>query len=266
MHPVLIDLGFIKIHWYGVLTAAGFLAALWHWRLRGRREGYDFNFCADLMLWTMLGGIVGARIAYVAANWETYRETPLKVFAIYEGGLIYYGGFFGAVLALGAFAWRRRKPLLPFMDFVVSAVPLGHAFGRIGCFLNGCCHGMPTDGILSVRYPVRSMPWWWQVEQGLIDRFDPQALPVYPVQLYEAGFNLALYGLLWVTYRRGRMPGRVMVMYLLVYPVGRFLLEWMRGDPRHHLGYFTTAQLFSMTLFMFGWGLYIHARRSNRSA
>jgi len=244
--------------------AIGFLAALAHWVWTGRRNGRGFNFCSDLMLWTMVSGVIGARIAYVAANWSDYADEPWRILYFHEGGLVYYGGFIGAVLALAVFAVVKHQRILPFMDFVISALPLGHAFGRLGCFLNGCCHGSVTNLPWAIRYPRDGLPWCHQVNTGLIDRFTPETLPVHPVQIYEALFNLALYVVLLTMYRRNVGNGRVSAAYLLIYPVGRFLFEFLRGDARIQIGFLTMAQVFSLVLFMTGLGVMFYASRIRR--
>jgi len=255
MHPVLFKIGDFAIHWYGVFMALAFAAALIHWTIIARREGKDVNECSDLMFWMMISGIAGGRLAYVFANWQEYLQEPWRIIKVYEGGLIYYGGFIGATIAGIIFAVVKKKKILDFADFVVTPLPLGHALGRIGCFLNGCCHGSATSCICGVRYPPHSFAWNRQIDLGLIDRFTPKTLPVHPVQLYESFFNIILYLLLIFIYKRRRADGTVIMTYLLLYPTGRFLMEFFRGDERQHIGIFTVAQLFSITLFGIGIGI-----------
>lgn len=254
------------MHWYGVMMALGFLAGLLNWRYLGRREGWDFGFCSDLLLWVMVAGILGARLAHVLSQWRSYLAEPMSVFWLHEGGLIYYGGFLGAGVALAIFARVRRLRLTALMDFVITSVPLGHALGRLGCFLNGCCHGVLYDGPLAVQFPYKSPIWWRQVDLQQITRFTPEALPVHPTQLYEALFNLVLYGLLLRHYLHRRRDGEVLALYLLVYPVGRFLIEWLRGDPRAHWAGLSVAQWLCIGLFAVGCGLTVFVKRRGRPA
>jgi phosphatidylglycerol:prolipoprotein diacylglycerol transferase len=266
MHPLFIEIGPLKIYWFGVMMALGFLSGLGTWVWLGRREGRDFAFCSDLLLWIMVGGIVGARLAYVLANLETFLNDPMAVFFVHQGGLVYYGGFVGGTLGLAAFARRRGVSLTSLMDLVVTAIPLAHALGRVGCFLNGCCHGRLSDVAWAVRYPAESIPWWQQVEEFLVSRGTGRALPVHPTQLYEAAFNLALYGILVVLYRRRRFRGQVACWYLLTYPVERFCVEFLRGDARVRLGGLTSAQWVSMGLFILGYVLLKCFRRGTADA
>ena len=247
MHPIFIYIGNRPIYWYGVMMALSFLAGIVHWRLLGRKEGRDPAFGADLAFWIMISGILGARVAYVLANFSEYAAHPLSIIRIDQGGLVYYGGFLGAGVALLIFARVRREKLSSLMDFVITAIPLAHAIGRIGCFMNGCCYGRPG-----------AEPWCFSIPS--VDR-----LARHPVQLYEAAANLALYALLIVVYRRRKIDGHVLATYLLLYPPVRFALEYFRGDERIHplsLG-LNMSQITSLGLFLIGCALWVWQRQKH---
>jgi phosphatidylglycerol:prolipoprotein diacylglycerol transferase len=254
MHPLCFRLGPLAIHSYGVMMALGFLAGLasWTWLSRGRERG--FAFCSDLLFWIMVSGVLGARIAYVVSEWPSFAAHPIDIIRIDQGGLIYYGGFIGAAIAVFVFARVRRQNARELLDFTITSVPLAHALGRVGCLLNGCCHGKEGGGMLAVTFPPDSLAWLDQLEAGRIARDAPRSLPVHPVQLYEAAFDLALYALLIVFYRRTPRPGSTTALYLLIYPLGRFSLEFLRGDSRMRCGGLSVAQWFSVALFVVGIG------------
>jgi phosphatidylglycerol:prolipoprotein diacylglycerol transferase len=246
MDPICFKIGARPVYWYGVMMALAFLAGLLHWQALGRRIGRrDVAFASDLAVWLMVGGIVGARIAYVIANFDYFRTVPLEIIRVDQGGLIYYGGFIGATLAFFAFARSRKEKMLDLADFTITALPLGHALGRVGCFLNGCCQGRVVE-----------LP-------GLGSAY----LHRYPVQLYEAAFNLIVYGILTAVFlrRRGKRPGLVWAIYLILYPAGRFLLEFLRGDERVRCGSFSVAQCLSLALMAVGAGLWIVVRRQHEN-
>lgn len=243
MDPVCFIIGTRAVYWYGIMVAAGFLACIAHLTILGIREGREPGFGSDLAFWIMLSGIIGARIAYVLANIGYYLQNPLAIIRVDQGGLIYYGGFFGAFIAGIIFARVRKLNILALADYVVSALPLGHFFGRIGCFLNGCCYGAVT-----------SLPW--SVSQ--------QGASRHPVQLYEALLNLAVYLLLIPAYRRRKYNGEILAIYCMIYPLGRFLIEFFRGDERlgwHGIAY---AQIISLGLLAVGVTLGIILSRSRR--
>jgi len=231
MDPVCFHIGARLVYWYGVMVAAGFLACLAHLTALGIREKRGSSYGSDVAFWIMLFGIIGARVAYVAANAQYYLQKPMDVIRVDQGGLIYYGGFIGAFAAGIVYARIKKISIPALADFVVSALPLGHFSGRIGCFLNGCCYGTATG-----------LPWG-TCQHGATR---------HPVQIYEALLNLGLYLALIAAYRRKKRDGQVLAVYLVAYPPGRFLLEFLRGDERlgwHGLDY---AQAVSLALFAAG--------------
>lgn len=246
MDPVCFHIGARPIYWYGIMMALAFLAGIAHWNWLGRRTGRNVALAGDLAFWLMVGGILGARFAYVISNFDYYRAAPQEIIRIDQGGLIYYGGFLGGAAAFFCLAaWRRINPL-DLADFTITALPLGHAFGRVGCFLNGCCGGRLAD-------PPSCLTG---------------GLEHYPVQLYESAFNLGVYGLLtwFFLRRRNNRNGAVLALYLMTYPVGRFLLEYLRGDDRMRWGNLDVAQEVSLGLIVVGIALWWFLQRNQITA
>lgn len=226
MHPILFSWGPITIHTYGFFSALGFLLAIYlGWRRAGR-EGLPQDKFLDLAFWILLAGIAGARALYVIVSWHEFSGRPLAIFKLWEGGLVFYGGFVLAVLAAVVYIRLQGLPLWKTADVCAPYIALGHAVGRIGCFFNGCCYG-----------PVSQR--WGMVFPGLGDQ-----APHLPTQLLEAAYNLALFILLarW----RPRFAGQVFWWYVALYGAGRFGLEFLRGDEiRGHVlfSWFSTSQL-----------------------
>jgi phosphatidylglycerol:prolipoprotein diacylglycerol transferase len=266
--PVCLTLFGHPVYWYGALLAAGFGAGLIHLAWLGRREGRDPAFASDLAFWLIIGGILGARAAYVLGNWSEFADQPGQILRVDKGGLVFYGGFFGAGLAAWLFARARREPLLRLLDYTLTALPLGHALGRIGCFVNGCCQGSVHAGWLSCTYPRASAVWWSQVDDGLLSGKAAAALPVWPVQLFEAAGNLALYLLLFAAYRRKHSGGAIVALYFLLYATLRFSLEFLRGDLSGRVVWhgLTSAQWVSLGLFAAALLLAYILRLRNRHA
>ena len=262
MYPVFFRILGLTIRWYGMLMATGFLAGLTLVGILARRRGRSFSFASDLLFWVMISGILGARIVHVLANWKVYSAEPLEILRINQGGLVYYGGFLGAGVALWIVARIQHMHVWDLTDLVVPALPLGHALGRIGCFMNGCCHGAPSIGSLAVRYPAESPAWITHVYAGRITRFDPLSLPVHPTQFYAAAANLVICGCLVALYVRRSRRGTVTAAYLLLYPPARFLIEFLRGDERVHWGYWSSAQVLGTVLFAIGVALWMWSRNA----
>jgi phosphatidylglycerol:prolipoprotein diacylglycerol transferase len=170
----------------------------------------------------------------------------MEIIRVDQGGLVFYGGLIGATITLHVLSKRYHESFLSLADFTVTALPLGHALGRIGCFLNGCCHGRLVD------YPSCSTFW----------------LSRYPVQLFEAAFNLIVYLLLLRVFIRKtphNPPGLLLALYLIIYPIGRFMLEFLRGDDRLQAGFLNAAQLISLGLIAAGLIMWTLLRRHERN-
>jgi phosphatidylglycerol:prolipoprotein diacylglycerol transferase len=250
VHPIAFHLGPLTVHWYGVMIALAFLAGLWTATLRARREKIPAEKIADVTLWLMVGGIIGARFVYVTTYWrEEFADQPFsEVFMIQHGGLVYYGGFLGAAAAGIIYILWKKMPLWKTLDVLAPSIALGSVFGRIGCLLNGCCYGRPTD-----------LPW-------AITFTNPQAhelsgtpldIPLHPTEIYDALLNFGLYVFLAWLFRRKKFDGQIFATYLLCYAVTRSIVECFRGDYtnlHYHLG-LTPAQWISVPIFVAGLAL-----------
>ena len=152
MHPVLIDFGAFQLHTYGVCMALGFLLC---WKLVERLSGR--KDLADLMLYLLAGGVIGGRVAYVIEHWSAdFAANPMMVVRVDRGGLVFYGGLILSMLIFFTWCAVKRERPLALADLLCVAIPLGHAFGRIGCFFCGCCWGRVSGSPLAVASPRQS--------------------------------------------------------------------------------------------------------------
>jgi phosphatidylglycerol:prolipoprotein diacylglycerol transferase len=260
VHPIAIQLGGLTIHWYGVMIALAFLAGLWTATLRARREKIPGEKIADVTLWLMIGGILGARTVYVATYWrEEFVGQPLsEIFMIQHGGLVYYGGLIGAAIAGFIYIRWKKLPLWKTADVLAPSVALGSFFGRAGCLLNGCCYGRVCSLPWAIQFPNGSSAWSQQFQQGLPGVGpDTPSLPVHPTEIYDGLLNLALYFFLAWLFRRKKFDGQIFATYLLCYAVTRSFVEYFRGDYtdlHYHLG-LTPAQWISVPIFAAGLAL-----------
>jgi len=233
LNPEILHFGSVSIRWYGVCAAIGLLAA-YHLMSR-RRQKYNFTegHVSDLTFFCMAGAIVGARLAYVIRFWnqEFAGRGLAEIFKVYNGGLVFYGGFLGAVI-VGAILCRFRKwPWGQASDLMTPALPLAHACGRIGCLLNGCCFGFPYQGPLAVDYGVHGVTVLYvQKMLGQVSAEATVPLPTFPIEGIAAIVNLLIcLALLWAE-KRGFAKNRLFFLYGLIYPVTRFCTEFGRGD------------------------------------
>lgn len=245
MNPIFLSFGDFYIAWYGILVAAGLLSGTLLSSALARREGLDPVVVIDLLIVIVVGMLVGARMFYIFTVWGEFLRDPLP-HLLSRNGYVFLGGLVGGMLAaLGMLKWRGI-PVARTFDVLAPAVPVGHALGRVGCHMTGCCYGgiCPTGSTFAClqvppawhllsngkREAVGGYAWFDQVEAGLIGPSAPYSLPVYPTQLLEAAGNMAIAGaLLYLFFRRG-WKGQVVVAYFIMYPLLRFALEFMRGD------------------------------------
>jgi phosphatidylglycerol:prolipoprotein diacylglycerol transferase len=254
MHPELFSIGFLSIKTYGCCMALGFFAS-WHvLSYLCRRIGRPFDPLANLVISLMVSGVLGSRIAYVIEHWESEFASNLpSIIRIDQGGLMFYGGFILASLVFAGWCFFKKERPLALADLLCVVVPLGHAFGRIGCFFYGCCYGKQSDCSLAVSFPRGSPAWYEQLNAGQIASAARESLSVLPTQLFEAGANMLLFLALFFFYRK--FARGTTDLYLIGYAVIRFGMEYLRGDPRAAVGPFSISQTISLALFTVGTAL-----------
>ena len=237
MYPILFNIGSFPVHSYGVLIALGFLSAVWFARSEGYRLGLNGELIVDLGFWSLLLGMVGARILYVITRFSYMVDHPGEIFAIWEGGLVFFGG---VLICFPFFLWYTKKHKLPtwaVLDLCAVGVPLAHAFGRMGCLSAGCCYGKPTD-----------MPWGITFHGGQVEPH-LYGLPLHPTQIYESLSVFALFAFLFWYRKRKRFDGELLCIYFIVYSIIRSTIEIFRGDTIRGFvvdGWLSTSQFISI--------------------
>ncbi len=276
----------LPLHTYGLMIAGAFLAGIWLAQREARRRGQDPEKIADLSFWILVAALVGSRVYFILVNWHDYFgpgqaamvATPFgripRLLAIWEGGLVFYGGFIGAALTAWWYLRRNEMAFLPHADTLIPSVAFGHFMGRLGCFAAGCCWGAVAHGHLpwAARFPPQSLAY-----QTLAGRADPAAyiapdrlttLPLHPVQLYESFGELAIFLVLvlWVRPRK-RFHGEVLAAWLLLYAILRTVSELFRGDvERGVVAGLGVGQWTSLAIFAVGVAVWATARRARLGA
>ncbi|MBR4317199.1 MAG: prolipoprotein diacylglyceryl transferase [Kiritimatiellae bacterium] len=252
MYPEIFKLGSITIQSYGLFMAIGFAVCFWVATQLAKRSGRNPDEVQTIIMLAAVGGILGARIVYVWQNWATeFAANPLAMFQIWRGGLVFYGGFLMAALFMLCYAKVKRERILSLTDFCAVLVPLGHCFGRLGCFFFGCCYGrLCPEAWYGCAFPKGSPAWYNQVLAKLINPYAEKSLPVTPIQLIEALGCFLLFAILWWCYRRYRsVTGLCSAVYCAGYAGLRFILEYFRDDPRGATYFgFSFSQMISFAL------------------
>src|SRR6476469_9801495 len=240
MYPRLFELGPITVYTYGVLLAAAYLFGLQLARVRAKARGLDANRILDLGIYIIISALVGAKLLLLITDFQTFRNDPRELITLARSGGVFYGGLILAVVVALFYIRKIGLPLWTTCDVFAPGIALGHVIGRFGCLFAGCCYGKET-----------SVPW-------AITFHDPFAAsnvgtpldrPLHPTQLYEAGAELVFFLVLLATERKGRpYAGRTFWLYMLLYAVSRFIIEFYRGDERGMVGAFSTSQFISLLL------------------
>jgi phosphatidylglycerol:prolipoprotein diacylglycerol transferase len=238
--------GGVPVYGYGAMLVLAFVTSTWLATWRARREKLDPDAVLDMAFWLFAGGLVGARVFYCIQYWGRDIDSILDVFQYWKGGIVYYGGIFGGFLAFLIYCKVRKLPVRPYMDALTPSIAVGTLFGRLGCFLNGCCFGDVCSLPWAVSFPPHSPPWNSEVTLGMIPANALGSLTLHPTQLYSAIDAFVLLILLSAYYPLRRRDGEVFGMLLLTYPVTRFLIEFLRNDePIFFLG-LTISQTISL--------------------
>lgn len=203
----------LQIKAYGTMLVVAFTAGSLYVILWGDRKILRPAEVLDIALYCLLGCIIGARVIFAILDWNLYAANPASLLNVWEGGLSFHGGVLGAVSALYLFCRRRGKSFWRVLDQTAPALALGYAFARIGCFLNGCCHGHAC-----------SLPWAMNFPHGEL----PSEL-VHPTQLYAVLMTLVIFAVLVRLQGKLPRPGHLWAVYLALYSLGRFLLEYTRS-------------------------------------
>ncbi len=248
VYPLTFTVFGLEITGFGIMMMVAFLVAGWAMQLELRRRGLNPEFSADVVVAGVVGGILGARLWYIALN-----GGPL----FSRGGLVWYGGFVGGFAAVVGTSWWKKVPIRFTFELTAPALALGHALGRVGCFLVQDDYGVPTTLPWGMRFPEGQPPttvaaltrWGVEVPDGLSPG---EVLAVHPTQLYEVAALLAMFWLLWRLRRHGHAAGWLFGVYLVLVGIERFLVEFVRAKDDRLLGIFTLAQVTSIALFVLG--------------
>jgi len=240
MHPILFEIGNWPVYSYGVLLALAYLAGLQMAVVRARRRQIDAAKVMDLGIYLIIAALVGAKLMLIAVDFDYFRHQPRELLSLVRAGGVFYGGLLAA-LAVGLWLVGRYK-LHPWTvaDLIAPGIALGHVVGRFGCLLAGCCYGRPT-----------SVPWaiTFTNPAAATNVGTPLNTPLHPTQLYDAGAELLIMGVLLLTEKRGRpFPGRTFWLYMLLYAISRYIVEIYRGDERGMILGVSTSQFVSILI------------------
>lgn len=241
MRVVLFKIFGFKIYGYGTMMAIGIIAALLLLSYRRKQNGYDEDSILNMSIITIISGVLGGKILFLITELKSIISNP-SILKDFGNGFVIYGAVAGGALAIILYSRKKKWSTLSILDLVAPCVALAQGFGRIGCFLAGCCYGMETKLPIGVKFKADSLA--------------PYGVSLLPTQIFSSVFDflLAIF-LLWYD-KKERKEGRVFAMYMLIYSVGRFLVEFLRNDPRGKVGFLSTSQFIAIFVVIGGVVLY----------
>lgn len=247
MYPVLFEIGGITIYSFGTILALAFIVGLVLSRAEMKRRGFNPDVAYELVLGVAIGSLLGARLFYVVGHWSNYySRNLLEVFRVWNGGLVFYGGLLGAAIGLFLMARSRQLNVFRLGDVVAAPLALGIAIGRLGCFLNGCCYGIPAEA-----------PW------GINFFGNARYLPT---QLIEMAWALVMFAVIFFWLERKvefKSDGSLFIVFLALYSFGRFFIEFIRFSTWKLFNVLSFAQLISLAIFAVSAYLIIRRRQEN---
>ena len=252
MRLVLFSLGPITIYSYGLMIAvgliAGYILALW----TAKKLHCNKKHMDNLLFTILISGFLSSKILYLLTNLSKFLEDPGFILDSLGGGWVVYGGILGGILGGYFYTRKHHLPFLRYFDWTMPSFALSQAFGRIGCFLAGCCYGCETTSHFSVVFPQGSLA--------------PSGIPLVPTQLMSSAFDFCLCIFLVSLIRKKKWDGQIGCAYLIIYSFGRFIIEFFRGDLiRGSVGFLSTSQFISIFTFAMGLAIWFWKNKSVKS-
>ena len=246
MYNEILKIGPFTIHGYGLMIGIGVIFALIMADTRARKKDFDVDFVYNVSFIALLFGFIGAKLLYCIVEIEEVIRNPLEIFS--GSGFVVYGGIIGGILAAGIYCKKKKVNFLRFFDFAVPSVAVAQGFGRIGCFLAGCCYGRETNAPIGIAFRASTMA--------------PNGIALIPTQLFSSTGDFLLALILIVYARKDRKAGKVSGLYLMLYSLGRFIIEFFRADERGHVGSLSTSQFIALLLLLLGLLLFFKSQLS----
>ena len=237
MRITLIEIFGLKIRSYGLMIAIGVIVASMLFTNKAKKNGYDEDSILNMIIFSVIGGILGGKILFILTELKNIIQNP-KILLDFGYGFVIYGAIIGGGLTMYLYCKRKRWNVLKLMDMVIPGVAIAQGFGRIGCFLAGCCYGAETTSKISVVFPEGSLA--------------PSGVHLHPTQIYSSIFDFTLGIILLYYAKKEKDSGKVVGAYLIIYSIGRFIVEFLRNDPRGNVGLLSTSQFIAIFTLIVG--------------
>lgn len=238
MRPILFKIGPIPIKSYGTMIAIGIVFAMVLARKRAKKRGIDDEPIIDIAIYGILGGVFGAKLLFLLTELPQIIKNPPDLMGFLLYGFVLYGAIIGGALAAYIYCRSKKINFLTYFDLIAPSIAFAQGFGRIGCFLAGCCYGKKTNCSLGVEF-----------HNSL---FAPNNVKIHPTQLYSSIGDFIIGIILIIFASKERKRGQVGGLYMILYSIGRFMVEFLRGDPRGYVWIFSTSQFICLFVILGG--------------
>ncbi|MEO0102802.1 MAG: prolipoprotein diacylglyceryl transferase [candidate division WOR-3 bacterium] len=253
MFPIILRIGSFNIYSYGLMLFLAFLVGIKLTASRAKKFGVKEELISNLALYILFGAIIGSRLLYVLLHWDEFANDIVGIFAFWRGGLgglMFFGGLLGGLLSGIYYVKKKKLPLRKMFDSAAPALALGEFFTRIGCFLNGCCFGKPTNCFLGVKFPKDS-------PAGFLDE-------VHPTQLYSSFFGLILFLFIILFLEKKKLkPGSIFAITIIIYALFRFLIDFVRYYE--NAANFWTNQIIALGFIILGLVLFVRFQKDSNA-
>lgn len=246
----LFSIGSVTIHGYGLMIAVGFLLCVVMAMYRAKKHNLNSEFVLDIALIGIVAGFLGAKLLFVIVEFPAFIQNPMSVLG--SEGFVVYGGIIAGVLSAIIYCKVKKLEFLKYFDLAVASIALAQGFGRIGCFLAGCCYGRETDSWCGVVFPAGGMA--------------PAGVKLIPTQLFSSLGDFLIVIILILFHKKSKRDGDVGALYMLLYGVGRFVIEIFRSDDRGAVGVLSTSQAISIVIVIGAFVLFACNRRRKTAA
>ncbi len=232
-----IQIGPVTIHMYGLMIGIGFICAYLLSDYRAKKRGLDTDIIFGILWCAIIGGFLGSRILYYIVELPDVIKNP-SILWDFSYGYVVYGGIIGGVTASVLYCRKKNTHFMEYFDLVIPAVALAQGFGRIGCTFAGCCYGKSTDLPFGITYHTSNIA--------------PNGIKLIPTQLISSAGDFLIALILLLYARKNRKGGKVAALYMILYSVGRYIIEYFRDDYRGSIGSMSTSQIISIIMFIAG--------------
>lgn len=249
MYNDILTIGPITLHGYGLMIAIGIICALLMLDKRAKARKFDPNIVYRLSLISLLSGFVGAKLFYCIIEFKAIIDNPWQVLS--GSGFVVYGGIISGILAAIIYCKSKQISFFSHFDLAVPSIALAQGFGRIGCFLAGCCYGRETNSACGIVFYHSSIA--------------PNGVKLIPTQLLSSAGDFMIAAILLLYARKERKQGRIGALYLILYSIGRFVIEFYRNDYRGYIGVLSTSQFLSLIVLAFAILMLYMSHKTNRN-